>query len=57
MQRFLKARKMINLDEKMTFFFFFFFAQNLDCEYTLNRLIEAILTSTHKLCFRANIRK
>ena len=32
---------------------FLFFAQNIDCGYTL----EAVLTSTHNLCFRAKIRK
>ena len=33
------------------------FAQNIDCGYTLNRLNEAVLTSTHNLCFRAKVRK
>ena len=32
--------------------FFIFFAQNMDGGYT-----EAVLTSTHNLCFRAKIRK
>ena len=31
---------------------FHIFAQNIDCVY-----IEAVLTSTHNLCFRAKIRK
>ena len=33
------------------------FAQNIDCVYTLDRLGEAVLTSTHNLCFRSKIRK
>ena len=35
---------------------FLIFAQNIDCGYTLE-LIEAVLTSTHNLCFRAKVRK
>ena len=27
------------------------FAQRIDCVYTLETLAEAVLTSTHKLCF------
>ena len=38
-----------------------YFAQNIDCGYTLEppqcRLIEAVLMSTHNLCFRANNKK
>ena len=34
---------------------FLIFAQNIDCGYTLER--EAVLTSTHNLCFGAKIRK
>ena len=34
----------------------FIFAQNIDCGFTLE-LSEAVLTSTHNLCFRAKIRK
>ena len=34
---------------------FLIFAQNIDCGYTLEP--EAVLTSTHNLCFRAKIRK
>ena len=40
---------------QMFFFFFFFFlifAQNIDCGYN-----EAVLTSTHNLCFGAKVRK
>ena len=33
---------------------FLIFAQNIDCGYTL---AEAVLTSTHNLCFGAKIRK
>ena len=33
--------------------FFLIFARNIDCGYTL----EPPLTSTHNLCFRAEIRK
>ena len=36
--------------------YFSYFAQNIDCGYTLE-LSEAVLTSTHNLCFRAKIRK
>ena len=36
----------------------FIFALNIDCGYTLEpALSEAVLTSTHNLCFRAKIRK
>ena len=35
---------------------FLIFAQNMDCGYTLD-LSEAVLTSTHNLCFGAKIRK
>ena len=34
---------------------FLIFAQNIDCWYTLEG--KAVLTSTHNLCFGANIRK
>ena len=40
---------------KILIFFFLIFAQNIDCGYTL--LAEAVLTSTHNLCFGAKIRK
>ena len=36
---------------------FLIFAQNIDCGYRLEPLIEAVLTSTHDLCFRVKIRK
>ena len=46
---------------------FLIFPQNIDCGYTLEpprrggsneyRLAEAVLTSTHNLCFGAKIRK
>ena len=38
-----------------TFGIFLIFAQNIDCGYTLEppRLGEAVLTSTHNLCFGA----
>ena len=36
---------------------FLIFAQNIDCGYTLESPHEAVLTSTHNLCFRAKIRK
>ena len=32
-------------------------AQNIDCEYSLESLGEAVLTSNHNLCFWAEIRK
>ena len=54
-----------------SFDIFLIFAQNIDCGYKLEpthrggitasprwyRLIEAVLTSTHNLCFGAKIRK
>ena len=41
---------------QMKFFdIFLIFAQNIDCGYTLEP--EAVLTSTHNLCFGAKIRK
>ena len=44
---------------------FLIFAQNIGCEYTFeparrgssNEYLEAVLTSTHNLCFGAKIRK
>ena len=39
------------------FAYFHIFAQNMDCGYKLEHLTEAVLTSTHNLCFRANISK
>ena len=36
-------------------YIFLIFAQNIDRGYTLET--EAVLTSTHNLCFRAKIRK
>ena len=36
---------------------FHIYAQNIDCGTRQNRLAEAVLTSTHKLCFGAEIRK
>ena len=36
---------------------FLIFAQIIDCGYPLERLSEAVLTSTHNLCFGAKIRK
>ena len=37
---------------------FLIFAQNIDCGYSLEPpLAEAVLTSTHNLCFGAKIRK
>ena len=37
--------------------YFNMFAQNIDCGYTLEPPHEAVLTSTHNLCFGAKIRK
>ena len=46
-----------NVHFQMNFFnIFLIFAQNIDCEYTLEPP-EAVLTSTHDLCFRAKIRQ
>ena len=47
-QRFFTAVKMITFQMKSRVVFLIF-AQNIDC--------EAVLTSTHNLCFRAKIRK
>ena len=42
-----------NVNFQMKFFnIFIIFAQNIDCGYS-----EAVLTSTHNLCFGAKIRK
>ena len=61
MKQFLKVGKMIFLDVKMRHFFLIS-AQNIDCGDTLqppqkHRLIEAVLTCPHNICFRAKIRK
>ena len=36
---------------------FLTFAQNIDCGLTFEPPHEAVVTSTHNLCFRAKIRK
>ena len=36
---------------------FLIFAQNIDCGYSLEQPNEAVLKSTHNLCFRAKIGK
>ena len=38
-------------------YIFLVFAQNIDCWYTLDPLVEAVLTSAHNLCFGSKIRK
>ena len=40
--------------QPINFDIFLIFAQNIDCGYTV---LEAVLTSTHNLCFEAKIRK
>ena len=42
----------VGLRKALIFFLFL-----LDCGYTLERLIEAVLTSTHNLCLGAKLRK
>ena len=38
--------------------FLIFYAQNIDCGYTLEPpLTEAVLSSTHNLCFGSKLRK
>ena len=37
--------------------FFHISAQNIDCGYSLEPPRRGVLTSTHNLCFRAEIRK
>ena len=39
--------------------YFSYFSQNIDCGYSLElpRLIEAVLTSTHNLCFEEKYEK
>ena len=37
--------------------FFLFLHENICCGYSLKRLGEALLMSTHNICFRAEIRK
>ena len=51
MQRFLKAVKMVIFREKILIFFSYFLLKT--------KIVgtEAVLTSTHNLCFRAKIRK
>ena len=39
------------------YLFFLFLLQNIDCGYSLNRLGEAVLTCTHKLCFEQKKKK
>ena len=39
------------------FDYFHIFDQNIYCRYSLEPPIEAVLTSTHNICFRAKIRK
>ena len=39
------------------FYIVLIFAQSFDFRYMQNRLSEAVLTSTHNLCFGAKIRK
>ena len=51
-QRFFLALKIENFHLKI--FDFLIFAQNIDCVCTYT---EAVLTSTHNLCFGAKIRK
>ena len=45
-----------NFQQKI-FDIFLIFDQNIDCGYTLECLVKAVLMSTHNLCFRAKIRK
>ena len=56
-----KAVKMDNFHMK-SFDVFFIFALNIDYEYSLeppqlSHFTEAVLTSTHNLCFRAKTRQ
>ena len=37
--------------------FLFFLLKNIDCGTRLNRLVEAVLTSTHNLCFEQKYEK
>ena len=47
-------KKKFSLENKNDIFLIF--AQNIDCGYSLeNHLAEAVLTSTHNLCFGAKI--
>ena len=52
-KRKLSALKIENFTRKALIFFLFL----LDCGYTLERLTEAVLTSTHNLCLGAKLRK
>ena len=49
----MSALKIENFIRKALIFFLFL----LDCGYTLERLTEAVLTSTHNLCLGAKLRK
>ena len=52
-KRKLSALKIENFIRKALIFFLFL----LDCGYTLERLTEAVLSSTHNLCLGAKLRK
>ena len=55
-QRFFTGVKMEKkIIDKKNIYIFLIFARNIDCGYTLEP--PQFLTSTHNLCFRANIRK
>ena len=59
-QQYFTAVKNVHFQMKFVNIFLIF-AQNIDCGYTLDfdlrRVSEAVLTSTHNLCFGAKIRK
>ena len=46
--------EIFNVVKSENFDIFLIFAQNIDCGYTFE---EAVLTSTHNLCFGAKMRK
>ena len=51
-------RAKIDNFQRKFFDIFLIFAQNIDCGYTLEPpRREAVLTSTHNICFGAKIRK
>ena len=46
-----------NLGYTGVYIIFLFLLKNIDCGYSLEPLAEAVLTSTHNLCFEQNYEK
>ena len=50
-----RKKNVVKIFSLEKFDFFLIFAQNIDCGYTLEPHRQAVLTSTHNLCFRAYV--